>query len=134
MLLNRQTEKNQKRHDAARKTAKRVCRQEKRENLIKKLRIVEESYKNKEIRNFYQDVRKIRETQQKTTTYLRKKNGELMGKVEEKLKRRVEYFDEVLNTYSYEEQVEDLELQENDDQEVVQDPTQQKIEEEFDKL
>ncbi|KAJ3619356.1 hypothetical protein MTP99_005044 [Tenebrio molitor] len=124
MLLNRQTEKNKKRHEAARKTAKRVCTQEKRENLMKKLRIIEESYKNKEIWNFHQDARKTRQTQQKTTTYLRKKNGELIGKVEEKLKRRVEYFDEVLNTDSYEEQVEDLEPQENNDQEVVQDPTQ----------
>jgi hypothetical protein len=34
MLLNRQTEENQKRYEAARKTTKRVCRQEKRENLM----------------------------------------------------------------------------------------------------
>jgi hypothetical protein len=109
MLLNRRPQKNKKRHKAASKTAKRVCRQEKRENLMKKLRIIEESYKNKEIKNFYQDARKTRETQQKTTTYLIKKNGELIGKVEEKLKRQVKYFDEVLNTDSYEDQVEDLE-------------------------
>jgi hypothetical protein len=64
----------------------------------------------------------------------RKKNGKLIRKVEEKLKRWVEYFDEVLNTDSYEEQVEDLEPQENNDQEAVQDPTQKEIEEEFDKL
>jgi NAD+--asparagine ADP-ribosyltransferase len=59
----------------------------KRDHLTKKLRTIEESYKNKETRNFYQDARKARETQQKTTTYLRKKNGEWIGKVEEKLKR-----------------------------------------------
>jgi hypothetical protein len=46
----------------------------------------------------------------------------------------VEYFDEVLNTDSYEEQVEDLEAQENNDQEAVQDPIEKKIEEEIDKL
>jgi hypothetical protein len=72
---------------------------------MNKLRTIQESYKNKEIRNFYQDARKTIETQQKTTTYLRAKNGELAGKVEEKLKRWVEYFDEVLNTDSYGEQV-----------------------------
>jgi hypothetical protein len=72
---------------------------------MNKLRTIQESYKNKEIRNFYQNARKTIETQQKTTTYLRAKNGELAGKVEEKLKRWVEYFDEVLNTDSYGEQV-----------------------------
>jgi hypothetical protein len=46
----------------------------------------------------------------------------------------VEYFDEVLNTDSYEEQVEDLEPQENNDQEAVQDPIEKEIEEEIDKL
>jgi hypothetical protein len=71
---------------------------------MNKLRTIQER-KNKEIRNFYQDARKSIETQQKTTTYLRAKNGELAGKVEEKLKRWVEYFDEVLNTDSYGEQV-----------------------------
>jgi hypothetical protein len=85
MLLNRQTEENKKRYEAARQIAKRVCRQEKREQLTKKLRTIEESYKNKEIRNFYQDARKARETQQKTTRYLKKKNGEFIGKVEKKL-------------------------------------------------
>jgi ribosome recycling factor len=82
---------------------------------MNKLRTIQESYKNKEIRNFYQDARKTIEAQQKTATYLREKTGELAGKVEEKLKRWVEYVDEVLNTDSYEEQVEDLEPQENND-------------------
>jgi flagellar motor switch protein FliG len=54
---------------------------------MKKLRTIEESYKNKEIRNFNQDARKAREIQQKTIRYLKKKNGELIGKIEEKLKR-----------------------------------------------
>jgi hypothetical protein len=42
----------------------------------------------------------------------------------------VEYFDKVLNTDSYEEQVEDLEPQENNEQEAVQEPTEKEIEEE----
>jgi hypothetical protein len=42
----------------------------------------------------------------------------------------VEYFDKVLNTDSYEEQVEDLEPQENNEQEAVQGPTEKEIEEE----
>jgi hypothetical protein len=50
---------------------------------MKQQRTIEESYKSKEIRNFYQGARKARGAQQKTTTYLRKKNGELI----EKLKR-----------------------------------------------
>jgi hypothetical protein len=40
------------------------------------------------------------------------------------------YFDKVLNTDSYEEQVEDLEPQENKEQEAVQEPTEKEIEEE----
>jgi hypothetical protein len=42
----------------------------------------------------------------------------------------VEYFGKVLNTDSYEEQVEDLEPQENNEQEAVQEPTEKEIEEE----
>jgi hypothetical protein len=42
----------------------------------------------------------------------------------------VEYFDKVLNTDSYEEQVEDLEPQENNEQEAVQEPTEKEIVEE----
>jgi hypothetical protein len=38
------------------------------------------------------------------------------------------------NTDSYEEQVEDLEPQENNDQQAVQDPIEKEIEEEIDKL
>jgi hypothetical protein len=81
----------------------------------KKRKFNEESYKNKEIRNFYQGTRKAREAQEKTTTYLRKKNSELIGNVEEKLKRWGKYFDEVLNTDNYEKQVEDLESQESNE-------------------
>jgi hypothetical protein len=96
----------------------------------KKRKFNEESYKNKEIRNFYQGTRKAREAQEKTTTYLRKKNSELIGNVEEKLKRWGTYFDEALNTDSYEEQVEDLESQESNEQEL----TDKEIEEELSKL
>jgi hypothetical protein len=39
---------------------------------------MEENYKNKEIRNFHQVARKSREVPQKTLTYLRKKNEELI--------------------------------------------------------
>ncbi|KAH0814114.1 hypothetical protein GEV33_008676 [Tenebrio molitor] len=61
--------------------------------------------------------------------------GPLIGRILSRWPERwVEYFDEVLNTDSYEEQVEDLEPQENNDQEAVQDPIEKEIEEEIDKL
>jgi hypothetical protein len=120
ILLNRQTEENQKRYEAARKTTKRVCRQEKRENLIKKLRTLEESY---------QGVRKTREAENNDIP-----EKEELGMGSKRVRQAKDVFDEVLNTDSYEEQVEDLEPQENNEQKTVQEATKKEIEEELAKL
>jgi hypothetical protein len=120
ILLNRQTEENQKRYEAARKTTKRVCRQEKRENLIKKLRTIEESY---------QGVRKTREAENNDIP-----EKEELGMGSKRVRQAKDVFDEVLNTDSYEEQVEDLEPQENNEQKAVQEATEKEIEEELAKL
>jgi hypothetical protein len=120
ILLNRQTEENQKRYEAARKTTKRVCRQEKRENLIKKLRTIEESY---------QGVRKTREAENNDIP-----EKEELGMGSKRVRQAKDVFDEVLNTDSYEEQVEDLEPQENNEQKTVQEATKKEIEEELAKL
>jgi hypothetical protein len=90
MLLNRQTEENQKRYEISKKRAKQMCRQEKWNNLNKKLKSIKENYKNIGIRNFYQSAKKYREAQQKAMTCLRKKNGKLRWKVKNELKRWVE--------------------------------------------
>jgi hypothetical protein len=73
---------------------KRVCRQEKRENLIKKLRTIEESYKNKEIRNFYQGVRETREAENNDIP-----EKEELGMGRKRVRQAKDVFDEVLNTY-----------------------------------
>jgi hypothetical protein len=44
---------------------------------MKKLRTMEESYKNKETRNFYQGARKAREAPQKITTYRKRSTKNL---------------------------------------------------------
>jgi predicted ribosome quality control (RQC) complex YloA/Tae2 family protein len=99
---------------------KRVCRQEKRENLIKKLRTIEESY---------QGVRKTREAENNDIP-----EKEELGMGSKRVRQAKDVFDEVLNTDSYEEQVEDLEPQENNEQKAVQEATEKEIEEELAKL
>lgn len=133
-FLNKPTEENKKKNEAARKKAKQVCRQEKRKYINEELNTIEEKYKNKEIRNFYQGAKKLREIGQKVPAYLKNKNGDLIGSTKEKLNRWVEYFDEVLNIGNYEEQTREQEEFHNNGQEVIEEPTDQEIEEECKKL
>uniref|UniRef100_A0A6P7GC59 Uncharacterized protein LOC114340348 n=1 Tax=Diabrotica virgifera virgifera TaxID=50390 RepID=A0A6P7GC59_DIAVI len=91
------TEKSKEHYKNQRREAKRLCRQKKREFLEKQLEIIEENYAQKEVRDFYQGVKKTRATQNKYTMFCRNKDGTLLGGKTEKLNRWAEYFEELLN-------------------------------------
>jgi Reverse transcriptase (RNA-dependent DNA polymerase) len=80
-----------------RKEAKRICRQKKRQYLGKLIENIETRFMNKEVRNFYQAVKKERSGFQPKPLYCKNSEGELVGHVEEKLKRWKEYFENTLN-------------------------------------
>ncbi|KAF2881294.1 hypothetical protein ILUMI_24879 [Ignelater luminosus] len=63
----------------------------------RKLKVIEEQYKNKEVRNFYQEIEKARKTTNTRAIYCRGKEGSLLGDTTDKLKQWVQYFEELLN-------------------------------------
>lgn len=56
---------------------------------------IEETYKNREIRKFYQGINAARKDQKKN--HCRSKSGQLLMDDQEVLDRWVEYYDELLN-------------------------------------
>ncbi|KAF2901314.1 hypothetical protein ILUMI_04870 [Ignelater luminosus] len=80
----------------------------KREYKNKIIADIEEKYKNKEIRNFYQGIKMIKSNNYGKTPYVTKKDGSWAGGQEEILERLTEYFEELLNvetqTREYNEQ------------------------------
>ena len=77
---------------------------EKERTFGKKMDAIEKHYQNKEIQNFYQEVRKTRQTTSTRTVYCRSKEGQLIGDTVEKLDRWAEYFEDLLNDKTEEEQ------------------------------
>uniref|UniRef100_A0A6P7FK22 Uncharacterized protein LOC114330248 n=1 Tax=Diabrotica virgifera virgifera TaxID=50390 RepID=A0A6P7FK22_DIAVI len=116
------TQDTTEKYKMARREVKQICRKKKREHLDKQLKTIEESYVNKEIRNFYQEVKKSRGTAKSKTSYCRGKDGVLLGETTEKLNRWAEYFEELLNENK---QAEPQEIKQH-----LQDNTEQKREEE----
>ncbi|KAK9703728.1 hypothetical protein QE152_g29175 [Popillia japonica] len=58
---------------------------------------MEEAYKRKDIQNFYQDSKKVRQTNKQRTTYCTDEDGLLLGKTKQKLTRWAQYFEKLLN-------------------------------------
>ncbi|KAF2886737.1 hypothetical protein ILUMI_19436 [Ignelater luminosus] len=111
-----------------RKEAKQRCGQKKREHLEKRLKVIEEQYKNKEIRNFYQGVKKARKTTNTWAVYCKSNEGALIGDTTDKLKRWGQYFEELLNAAEENEQLmAPHRILQDNVQEDVKDSTQQEI-------
>ncbi|KAF2882456.1 hypothetical protein ILUMI_23719 [Ignelater luminosus] len=92
-MLQTATEENQKSYQHQMKKVKQI-----RKNYTKKKREqLENKYKNKEIRNFYKEIKNIKKGYQSRPTHYRDKVGNLIGDETEKLKRFLEYFKEMLS-------------------------------------
>ncbi|KAK9702728.1 hypothetical protein QE152_g29773 [Popillia japonica] len=55
------------------------------------------AYKRKEIQNFYQDSKKVRQTNKQRTTYCTDEDELLLGETKQKLTRWAQYFEKLLN-------------------------------------
>lgn len=84
------------------------CEEERRNCINTKLKTIEENYTNQEIRYFYQDAKKIKETLRRVMSQLKNKGVDLTVYVDSRISRQVEHFDEILNIENYEEQNEEL--------------------------
>lgn len=96
-MIEQNTETNRRLYKEARKQAKQVCRQRKRNFWDLKIQVIEESYENKEIRNFYQEVKRAQGKGYKPIERCRNKEGQILGDPQAQLDRWAEYFDELLN-------------------------------------
>ncbi|KAK9709895.1 Endonuclease-reverse transcriptase [Popillia japonica] len=95
-LLRENTEATRREYEEARKRAKQICRQKKRKCLEATLEKIEQSYINKDLRNFYQETKKARNVCTKNAIpFLKNSNGELIGNTQGKLKIMKEHFEKV---------------------------------------
>ena len=133
LLLRKSNQENKSAYETARKKTKQICRQEKRRHMEEKMISIEQNYKNREIRNFYQGTKNMRDSGKKAPLYLKNKNGDLIGSSEGKLSRWMEHFDEVLNGENDQEH-DEIEEVNKDEQTIIREPTDREIEEECKKL
>lgn len=96
-MLEQNTEVNRRKYREARKRAKQVCRQKKRSSWEQKIQAIEEYYEKKEIRNFYQEVKRAQGKGYRPAESCRNKAGQMLGNPQAQLDRWAEYFDEMLN-------------------------------------
>ncbi|KAK9702035.1 hypothetical protein QE152_g30201 [Popillia japonica] len=83
----------------AKRKVKQICREKKRIYWETQLQIIENHIINKDIRNFYQEIKKNKTLGQRTNFY-RSKGETLIGDIHGKLNRWVKYFRELLNPES----------------------------------
>lgn len=112
-----------------RRIAKQVCRRKKREWMEQKLQVLENYYVSKEVRNFYQEVKKSKNKENKELAYCRDKTGNLIGDTDGKLRRWREHFQELLNDSK--QQLDQVALQEEGtsdiSEESIEEPATQEI-------
>lgn len=79
-----------------RKETKKLLRSVKRQHKEKEIIRVEERFKNKEIKNFYQEVKRTKKGFQTAAAMLKSKNGQLIGSKRGQINRWREHFEEAL--------------------------------------
>jgi hypothetical protein len=105
-MLTEETEDAKIKYEQQRRKTKKLLRNKKRKHSEKVLEEIEENYKNNQIRNLYQGIKKEKRGFQVKTVFYKNKNGEIIGGEQEGLDRWVEYFEELLNGENYEENLE----------------------------
>ncbi|KAK9723442.1 hypothetical protein QE152_g19235 [Popillia japonica] len=88
---------NKRKYQQARRMAKKICKRAKITHLENELKELEEWWKSKELRNFYQEIKRGKGQHRKPAYYLKDKGGHLIGDKEGKLNRFAEYFEELLS-------------------------------------
>lgn len=88
---------NTDRYKEQRRLCKQLCRTKKRNYREKIMAKLETNYINKEIKNLYQGVKKIKQNNQGPTIFIKNKEGLLLGDQEDILERWAEYYEELLN-------------------------------------
>lgn len=132
--LNTGKKEDKERYLSQRRIAKHICRVTKREYEEQRIRNMEEQYKNKEIRNFYNEVKKERKGYQAKMVYCTDKQGNLIANEEEMASRWKEYFEEMLNEEQITGENAENKNMEDQDEENIEKPTKIEINEIIDNL
>lgn len=96
-LLQRYTRQNLEGYNAKRREAKRICREEKRNSINKRLENIENMNGEHNTRKFYKELDWFRKGYQPRINDCRSKTGELLESEKEVMDRWTEYFAELLN-------------------------------------
>lgn len=97
IMIQTKTMESKHKFELQRKACKGLLREKKRKHMVKYLETIEEKYRNREIRNFYQGVKKVKRGYQSKTILCQDKQGNLIGNQEKAIERWAEYFEELLN-------------------------------------
>lgn len=127
-MLGKNTEANREKYKLRRREVKNICRRKKRTHYENKIKDIEERFKNKEIRNFYQEVRKEKRGFQSKQIYYKDKEGNLIGEEEKIGERWKEFFEDLLNK-STEEAEQREKLRNEEEGEDVYPPTENEFRE-----
>ncbi|KAF2882915.1 hypothetical protein ILUMI_23250 [Ignelater luminosus] len=90
-LLNNNTKESKREYDLVKKESRQICRRKQRQLWEDILDDIEYNFRNKEIRNFYEEVKESRSLYSADTTYYRNKNGrkiKYLGRVSRKTSRK----------------------------------------------
>lgn len=96
-FLTKQTTECKENYEIKRRAVKRLCRRKKRTDMMDKLQKIEDSYQNKVIRNFYQEIKNSKQRSHKTS-YLKSKDNCMIGNQQEKAELFARHFREMLNS------------------------------------
>lgn len=95
-MINNNNTGNREQYERCRKRVKNVCRKKKRLIIEQKIKQLEDNYMKKQTREFYQGIKNERKkNMQGRLIFCKDKEGQLVGGMEESLKRWAEYFGEL---------------------------------------
>ncbi|KAK9720732.1 hypothetical protein QE152_g21920 [Popillia japonica] len=125
-------------YQQARRMAKKICKRAKITHLEKELKELEESWKSKGLRNFYQEIKRGKGQHRRPAYYLKDKGGHLIGDKEGKFNRFAGHFEELLSKEEgemRESQYDSKEKQEDTEVETtIMVPTKKEVEDQIESL
>ena len=98
-------------------------------NMEAQIRQIEENLCKKEIRNFYQDIKRENKCYQPKVFYCKDKEGNLIGDQQASVKRWAEYLEELLNEHNTDQDISEFSNDRREDKNEISEPDVQEIRE-----
>lgn len=96
-MLQKETRLNSQKYLEERRAAHRICRRKKREATSKRIADMEAEYSNGKLKDFYQGIRKVKNSFRSKICICKGKDGKVITEEKQVVERWREYFQELLN-------------------------------------